>query len=221
LGTVGVLSRAVVFRVFSGLTFYFCFQCCREILSRDKRPLDWDVAGKPIAIIYLLTIPYVLLLLLLEYSADGGAGGVLGRLLRQVRGTLETVSLRWHGVRQAEDGTSLLLEDGLDTDGERAEDDDVAEECSFVKQNKNALKDEASVLLVDLWKVYPPSVGMFGSIFASLRRTIGFIFCHWWRRGHRSEDNEERAKAFPPKRAVRGLTTAITEGETYGLLGVS
>lgn len=72
----------------------------REILDDNKRPFDWDVAGKPIFLIYILTLPYSLLLMMLEYSTDGGSGGVFGRLLRRMRGSIEAFSLRCQGIQK-------------------------------------------------------------------------------------------------------------------------
>lgn len=192
------------------------------MLGEDSQPFDWDVAGKNIALCYLLSIPYFLLLLLLEYSADGGSGGMLGRMLRSMRASYEGLILKWHGVRKTEDG-SLLLDDGLDDESRHneLEDEDVVQERSYVTQNKEDLVTSASVLLVNLWKVYPPSVGLLGSCLASLRRFVAFICCCRFLRCRRSEPEGDDDNSNLPKRAVRGMTTAIHKGETYGLLGVS
>ena len=191
----------------------------REILGSERYPLDWDVTGKTLAIIYALAFPYFLLLLLLEYSDDGGAGGPVGRILRVVRSAYSNMVLRCYGVRKGPDGISLLLDDGLD-DG-RQEDDDVADERACVEQNRDHLKATASVLLVNMWKVFPPTVGFFGKTFAGIRRIFNLICCCgcFRRQPAPVEDDDENDKSNLPKRAVRGVSTAIMEGETYGLLG--
>lgn len=193
----------------------------REVLGSEKYPLDWDVAGKSLAIIYGLAIPYFLLLLLLEYSDDGGAGGPVGRILRTLRSSYCNMILRWHGVRKAPDGISLLLDDGLDELCQ--EDDDVVDERIFVEQNKEHLKDTASVLVVGMWKVFPPTVGFFGKTCGCIRGAFKLIFCCRMSRQHPVAvgDDDENDKSNLPKRAVRGVSTAIMEGETYGLLGVN
>ena len=170
---------------------------------------------------YLLSIPYFIWLLLLEYAHDGGAGGMLGRGLRKVRGFFEAMALRWHGVRKTRDGSSLMLADGLQSS--TGTDEDVEEERQFVVENKNTLQQEASVVLVNMWKVYPPSVGMFGSLVSWIKGIISFICCCgcFRRRTAAARDDEEEDTSSMPKRAVRGVTTAVTRGETYGLLGVS
>jgi ABC-type multidrug transport system ATPase subunit len=191
----------------------------REILGSDRSPLDWDVAGKPLALNYSLAFPYFLLLLLLEYSDDGGSGGPVGRILRQMRSSWGNMILRWHGVRKGPDGVSLLLDDGLDEG--RGEDDDVVDERVYVKDNKDHLKVTASVLLVNMWKVFPPTVGPFGKIFSWIRRVCHLICCCgcFRKQSARVADDSEEDKSNLPKRAVRGVSTAIMEGETYGLLG--
>uniref|UniRef100_A0A7S1DA40 ABC transporter domain-containing protein n=1 Tax=Cyclophora tenuis TaxID=216820 RepID=A0A7S1DA40_CYCTE len=195
----------------------------REILGSDKRPLDWNVTGLNLFAVYGLSLPYFLWVLLLEYAHDGGAGGMLGRGLRKVRGFVETMSLRWHGVRKSSDGSAVMLADGLDSS--RGGDEDVTEERNYVVENRGDLIDQASVLLVNMWKVYPPSVGMFGSIISPIGRCISFICCCGCFRSRSSSsentEEEEEDRSFLPKRAVRGVTTAVTRGETYGLLGVN
>lgn len=191
----------------------------REILGSERMPLDWDVAGKPIALNYALAFPYFLYLLLLEYSDDGGAGGPLGRILRQARSAWGKMILRSYGVRKGPDGVSLLLDDGLDEG--RGEDDDVIDERTFVKQNRDNLKDSASVLLVNMWKVFPPTVGPFGKMLAWIGKVCKLICCCgcFRRNPIRINGDDEEDKSNFPKRAVRGVSTAIMEGETYGLLG--
>jgi ABC-type multidrug transport system ATPase subunit len=190
----------------------------REILGSTNRPFDWDVTGRSLALIYGLSVPYFCILLMLEYSDDGGSGGLIGRVLRNIRGSYESISLRWHGVHKADDGVSLMLDDGLD-EFNTGEDEDVAAERTHVIANSESLKTSASVLLVNMWKVYPPSVGVFGSFVASIRNWFSILCCHLT--NSRQETEVEIDRSFLPKRAVRGITTSIPQGETYGLLGVN
>jgi hypothetical protein len=190
----------------------------REILGSEKYPLDWEVTGRSLTLLYALTLPYFLLLLVLEYSSDGGAGGPIGRLLRRARAAYTNVILKWHGVRKGQDGISLLLDDGLDD--QRPQDDDVLDEHVFVEQNKDRLVTEASVLLVNLWKVFPPTIGFFGRVMSHLRHLCELVCCcGCFRDLPETPADEDEDRSGIPKRAVRGVSTAIMEGETYGLLG--
>jgi ABC-type multidrug transport system ATPase subunit len=184
----------------------------REILGSEKRPFDWDVTGRSLALLYFLAPVYFLILLLLEYSEDGGSGGVVGRSLRYARGSYERMVLSWYGVRKS--GNSLLLDDGLDESDEQ--DEDVYQEESYVK-SKPGLQESAPVVLRDLWKIYPPSAGILGAITGSIRKLICCI-CVAVRPQNSPEDTNERSL---PRRAVRGLTTFVKEGETLGLLGAN
>jgi len=198
----------------------------REIMNSEKRPFDWDVAGRNVALLYLLSLPYFFVLLMLEYSNDGGAGGYVGRGLRWLKSSFEHMMLGFSGVRTGADGVSLSLDDGLDNG--QNEDEDVAKERKYVIANQKRLKEEASVLMVNLWKIYPPSIGLFGSLLLGLKRVCRLVFCGCVRKSSPNDteadteaDTEEDSKSTLPKRAVRGTTTAIMPGETYGLLGVN
>ena len=184
----------------------------REILGSEKRPFDWDVTGRSLTLLYSLAPVYFLILLLLEYSEDGGSGGVVGRSLRYARGSYERTMLSWYGVRKARN--SLLLDDGLDDSEEQ--DEDVRQEELFVK-SKPGLQESAPVVLRDLWKIYPPSTGILGAITGSIRKFICCI-CVVVRPQSSPKDTNERSL---PRRAVRGLTTFVKEGETLGLLGAN
>lgn len=191
----------------------------QAILDEDRSPFDWDVAGKPLALIYGLALPYWTILLLLEYANDAGSGGIIGRGLRACSRWWEKILLRCYGVR-VEDGI-LRLDDGLDDVG-ISPDDDVEKERRFVSEHEGELKTKASVLYENLWKVYPPSIGLFGALLGALRRLIACLCCFACRRFRpqdRTAEVEDRRKAMLPKRAVRGVTTAVSEGETYALLG--
>ena len=196
----------------------------RQILGLNTYAFDWDVTGRSLAILYGSSVAYFLTLLMLEYSEDGGSGGFAGRVLRNIRGRYEQLSLRWHGVRKADDGISLMLDDGLD-ESTLSEDTDVAAERTYVTSNTTSLKMSASVLLIDLWKVYPPSVGIFGSLFVAVRKVGMFLKSRRYICFHGASSAEvvvdDKDRFFLPKRAVRGVTTSIPQGETFGLLGVN
>ena len=190
----------------------------RRILDDDTRPFDWDVAGKPIALLYSLSVPYFLLLLLLEFSHDGGSGSFVGRYLRSIRGSCDRSLLRWYGVRKK--GDVLALDDGLHEPQEIV-DTDVEEERLLVTEQIETLRNSAPVLFADLWKIYPPSTGLFGVILASIRRFLAAVFCCFCRRrsSETTEDQEDKRRGLLPKRAVRGITIAVRQGEVLSLLG--
>jgi ABC-type multidrug transport system ATPase subunit len=185
----------------------------RELFGQDASPFDWDVTGIPIFLLFMLTIPYFVLLLGLEYSDDGGSGGFVGRLLRRIREKRNDLILKRNGVHKSADG-ELLLSDGLNCSTE--EDEDVILEKNRVIRNELALKSSAKILLVNLWKVYPPSVS---KVWREFRQCIKWVFCCYCLRNR--VENREIDPSTLPKRAVRGLTLAIEEGETFGLLGVN
>lgn len=182
----------------------------REVLGEDRNPLDWDVSGKSIALLYGLIVPYFGLLLVLEYAQDGGAGGSFGSCLRSTRDIMEKLIFRLQGLKA--DGGSLRLDDGLRDD--IAPDADVLKEQLFVQENFDTLKATAPVVIYNLWKVYPASIGLVGSAVAALKRAI--CSCG----GRRSaEDGEEDKRAVQPKRAIRGVSYNLQKGETFFLLG--
>jgi len=120
----------------------------RRILGNDKSPFDWTVAGKPLALLFILILPYFLLLLMLEYAHDGGSGGAFGRALRLMNDSWEGLVLRWYGVRKRDE--RLVLDDGLD-DTPGIQDEDVQEERLFISRRGDELKNSAPVLYKDLW----------------------------------------------------------------------
>jgi ATP-binding cassette subfamily A (ABC1) protein 3 len=115
-------------------------------------------------------------------------------------------------LTKREDG-ELVLDDGLDSNSVEKDDDDVAEERIKVNDPASGLKDNASVFIAELWKVYAPSIGILSSFLRCLKK----IICCCFRRNSEAKDD----KTAMPKRAVRGLSTAIMPGETFGLLGVN
>jgi len=191
----------------------------REVLDDNARPFDWEVSGISLALVYGLTIPYGIIVMLLEYASDTGSGGPIARSLRWVGRAWVQMMLRFYGVRE-KDG-SILLNDGLD-DRDGIEDEDVREEREYVLRNKEHLSETAPVVYRDLWKVFPPSVGFFSSIVASTRRLLETLCCFPCRKqrsGARAAEREDRRKAMLPKRAVRGVTLALSKGEVHALLG--
>ena len=141
-------------------------------------------------LVYALAPVYFSVLLLLEYANDGGSGGVLGRFVRLI-------------VQRA-NRSLLLVNESLDETDELEE--DVANESKFVKDHSN-LHNTAPVVLRGLWKLYPPAAGTLGFFLQSLGR----YFC--------CNTESGQGNMSLPRRAVRGLTTAVEEGEIFGLLG--
>ena len=184
----------------------------REILSQDVSPLDWDVAGRPLALLYGLTIPYFLILLALEY-AEGGGAGRLGRFMRRLSELFSNGLLFGLGLKKNGDGGTLHLDDGLENDNK---DSDVLEEEFLVRSNFDKLREEAPVVFLDLWKVYLPSTGLVASVVDSLKRSIRWVCCWCFRD---AQDDLRLHRRAQPKRAVRGLCTAVQEGEIFALLG--
>mmetsp|Transcript_43917 Transcript_43917/g.64517 ORF Transcript_43917/g.64517 Transcript_43917/m.64517 type:complete len:2436 (+) Transcript_43917:98-7405(+) len=184
-----------------------------DILGKDVRPFDWEVAGLSIVLLWGLSIPYSILVLFLEYTEDGGSGGWIGRGIRSVRNSINRLLLRWHGVRRAPEG-NLMLDDGLDNLEE--EDADVLEERYNIRNNKENLKDSTAILLADLWKVYPASQGVMTFLINSTKNFFQFLF-----RCCCNPIGKPIDSSCLPKRALRGLSTAIVEGETFGLLGMN
>jgi ABC-type multidrug transport system ATPase subunit len=106
------------------------------------------------------------------------------------------------------------LSDGPNSSTE--EDEDVILEKNRVIRNEAVLKSSAKILLVNLWKVYPPSVA---KVWREFRQFVKWVFCCYCLRNR--VENREIDPSTLPKRAVRGLTLAIEQGETFGLLGVN
>lgn len=173
-------------------------------MASEKRPFDWEVAGNSIALLYGLAPVYFLILLFLEYSEDGGSGGLAGRILRNIKGSYDRAMLAIHGVRKVDN--KLILDDGLvDT----PPNDDVQKEADFVR-SKAMLHSSAPIVLRDLWKIYPPSVGIIGAILGWVQWLL--CCCGLGKKG----SAEDKAQSGP-RRAVRGLTAAVQKGETFGL----
>jgi ATP-binding cassette subfamily A (ABC1) protein 3 len=188
----------------------------RRIQGTDSgRPFSWEVAGKPVLLLYGLAPIYFLILLILEYSGDGSAGGKIGWVIRSAKSSWERLILRCNGVH-----ADCSLDDGLK---EGTRDEDVEGERIFVYENIDQLKHSAPIVYQDLWKIYPPSVGLFGTMAAFVRGHIYMICCLLRKSSaeRRTVILKERRRVLLPKRAVRGVTTCIQEGETFALLGAN
>jgi hypothetical protein len=190
----------------------------REILGRPSQPFDWDVAGQSIFMIFILAIPYFFLVLILEYADDGGAGGFVGRGLRAIGHYWTCLMLKWYGIRTTSDDGDVAQYRALGDN--ETDDEDVAKERQYVMKNSEQLRHTAPVVLLNLWKVYPPSVGILGSLFMRVRRFVMSVLC-FWSKSHVIDVDDDEEKTFAPKQAVRGVSTAINKGETYALLGAN
>ena len=166
---------------------------------------------------FLLSLAYYFLVLVFEYANDGGAGGLLGRALRAISYQWTNLMLKWHGIEMnaGEDNVYASL-----NDEHLSDDEDVVRERQYVAKNTEELRHTAPVVLNNLWKIYPPSVGVFGAFMMKVRRLISAILCICSKTIVASEDVEDE-KTFVPKQAVRGVHTAIKKGETYALLGAN
>lgn len=172
----------------------------REVLGATTDPFDWEVCGIHIALLYGLSVPYSLLVIFMEYSGDGGSGGFIGRFLRYIRTKSERMKLRYYGISGSFSSSNAIL------------DPDVAREKEYVLDNGHELKNNASVLLMDLWKVFPPQISIVGNLIGYGRKL--FRFC--LRKEQEDVDSSKKAK-----KAVQGLSTAVMPGDTFGLLGVN
>ncbi len=94
---------------------------------------------------------------MLEYSGDGGSGGLLGRALRYIRGSFDRLLLSRHGVKQVDGQISIDCDHARGTNS----DEDVLQEEEYVKSTP-FLESSAPVVMKDLWKVFPAPLGCFG-----------------------------------------------------------
>ena len=104
---------------------------------------------------------------------------MLGRALRAMQYMWTSMMLRWHGIRTSVDETdatqySLL---GDDVNSQLGDDEDVARERQQVLKNSEELRQNAPVVLLNLWKIYPPSVGVIGSCLKNIRHFLSVLFC--------------------------------------------
>ena len=200
----------------------------RTLLGIDTQPFDYEVTGMNITNMMALSVLYSFIIGLLEYSDDGGGGGIVGNFLRKWKIVYSNLMLRLSGVKQISEDT-WTCNDGLLED--EVDDKDVADEKALVANDHHRLRGEAAILIKGLWKIYPPSVGVLSNIFDFFRRQFRKL------RGKQGktpvisaveemEEEEDDNDGKPhvsrlPKRAVRGVSTVVTKGECFGLLGVN
>jgi len=214
-------TRLVSFRCSESHEIFVHFSSClSEIIGLDQYSLDWDVAGQNIAYIFSLALPYGFLVLVLEYSDDGGSGGLLGRGIRAVQFYWTKAMLYFYGIRMSVDGLCGAHYSLLGEEKNKALDDvDVVQERDCVMKNDESLRQTAPVVLKNLWKIYPPSVGLVGSLVKNARRRLACIFCAC--NPYKAVDTDNDETVCVPKQAVRGVSTVVQKGETYALLGAN
>ena len=94
---------------------------------------------------------------MLEYSGDGGSGGLLGRVLRYIRGSFDRLLLSRHGIKSLDGQICIACDHTRGT----ISDEDVLEEEEYVKSTP-FLESSAPVVMKDLWKVFPAPAACFG-----------------------------------------------------------
>eukprot|EP00520_Triparma_pacifica_P008709 CAMPEP_0118657482 /NCGR_PEP_ID=MMETSP0785-20121206/14045_1 /TAXON_ID=91992 /ORGANISM="Bolidomonas pacifica, Strain CCMP 1866" /LENGTH=2195 /DNA_ID=CAMNT_0006550409 /DNA_START=65 /DNA_END=6648 /DNA_ORIENTATION=+ len=133
----------------------------RTILGYNVHPFDYGVCGFSLMAMFMQTFAYAALVLLVEVSEFGGGGGLVGTTLRSVGRAITDFKLFLNGVKKVKG--RLLVDDGLDDTnlgiGELEEDEDVAKERVHVDGQFENMKRESAIVIQDLWKVYPPTVG--------------------------------------------------------------
>lgn len=192
----------------------------REALAESSRPFDWQVAGLPLLLLYGLSVPYFAVVLLFEGACDGG---IIGVFRHWTMITCENLVLRWYGVRER--AGALFLDDGL-ADNMLNRDEDVEQELHLIVENYEEMKHSAPVLFRNVWKIYlPPSSGLFGLFLAPIFRSLGIFgrcFCYaLCAKEVPASVRQEEKHALLPKRAVRGMSVAVRQGETFVLLGIN
>jgi hypothetical protein len=168
---------------------------------------DWEVAGKSLCLLYVLAPVYFFILLLFEYSQDGGSGGALGSVLRNMKRAYDRTMLHWSMSRMEASGLGEV-ESRLEPDLA------VQEEAKLVNDTKDELLLTAPIVIHNLWKIYAPSTGFLCAISSTVSRALwSLMMCCRVSSRERSEDSSL------PKPAVCGTSIAVREGETLGLLG--
>lgn len=104
-------------------------------------------------------------------------------------------------------GDNSELNDRLDRD------DDVEKEREMVMRLDDKQKRNIPVIYADLWKIYPSSIGTFGLMIDCLTKFISSCT------GKKLDAEGDKSKQ--PRRAVRGVSTALHTNEIYGLLGTN
>jgi len=198
-----------------------------EYLGRSHRldPLAWDAGGESIVYLFLLGIPYFSLLILLEYSQDGGSSGWAGNLLRKLRTSVQRNITSWFVVqfqpKHEPHSLDAFVPDcssiqGGTKDNKAIANMDVLAERDYVYQCSHNEKESSAVLLKNVWKIYPPTTNFLVYSRNLMKSTLSHIF------GASSTSiNDSQFSECCPKKAVQGLTTAIAHGETFGLLGAN
>jgi len=175
------------------------------VLSDDSSPLDWDVSGRPICYMFGMSIPYFSILLLLECSQVGGAGGMVGRWVRRARAFASRSVLRMYGETFDSDSGELIPNDG----GSVLE-NDILDQHNLISEQKETMVQTSKVLAYNLWKIYPPSIGYISSFCTFLRAQSSCC---------RKNPTSASEWTYKPKKALRGVSLSINTGETFGLLG--
>ena len=168
----------------------------RQITSNTTSPFSWDACGEQLLLLYILSVPYFLWLMFLEFSSDGGSGGKLGTLMRSLRAVAHRLHNRLSGFRG---------------DLPNETDDDVVEEERFVNEDSVALSRSSPVVIAALWKVFPKR-----SLLSMLCDRIISTICCCIRKC-----NSNNSDIKQPKVAVKNLSFHVENGITMGLLGVN
>ena len=200
----------------------------RVFLHKDATPFDSKICWDSVVYLYGLAIPYFFILLLLEYSSDGGSGGSAGQTLRWFRESFDQLRLKRLGTSFFSRSNAVV------------NDVDVEKERNFVSKHRDDLRHSASILLTNLWKVYPLRKQADSSnIFISLLYNAGQLVnevVSLIQSALFSSNDTQHIDTLPTitdhtgnmhshhedvKVAIRGLHMAIPQGETFGLLGVN
>lgn len=168
----------------------------------------WEVTGKSLFLLYILSPVYFVILLLLEYAQDGGSGGALGIALRNLKRSYDRSMLHWSLARSE---AAENVEGARDSFSET--DKGVQEEAKVVEESKEELVRTAPIVIHNLWKIYPPSTGFLCVVSSFLCRPFCKLFSKRNPEGTTEEDNSL------PKPAICGTSIAVRQGETLGLLG--
>ena len=164
-----------------------------QVLSDARSPFHWEACGRQICLLYALAPPYFVWLMLLEYSSDGGSGGVFGRAVRKIRAAAHNFHNQLSGFEQV--STEEI-------------DDDVMKEKEAVREGKENMIETSPILISELWKTYPK-----GSLLTVLFHKIVSLMCSCCYKSKHSD--------WKPKVAVNNLSIHVENGITFGLLGVN
>lgn len=166
----------------------------QQITSNAPSPFSWNACGRELLLLYILSVPYFLGLVFLEFSSDGGSGGRLGKLMRGLRGAAHRLHNRQSGFTQVTPNET---------------DDDVLEEERIVSEGGEHMAKTSPVVIGSLWKVFPK-----GSLLSLMWGKLVSSVCCCMKSG--TGDNNKA-----PKVAVNALSLHVDNGVTMGLLGVN